>query len=168
MFYHHQNLGRESVCLMKKNHEIVLAKQGSLLLCCGSDGDAVREALPSMNVATTLGIKLQARALISFAISLTKFSCLSIYYPGIKVSCSGPHGAFPNRKWVHVGSSNGHWSRDSEVMKQPKPQATRQNFTLNPFPFYALPLVAGCLSIGYGYCCCLPPPTNQTGFSFLR
>jgi hypothetical protein len=30
--------------------------------CCavGGDGDAVREALPSMNVATTLRIKLQA------------------------------------------------------------------------------------------------------------
>jgi hypothetical protein len=45
---------------LKKNHEIVVDKKGSLLLCCGGDGDAVREALASMNVATTLGIKLQA------------------------------------------------------------------------------------------------------------
>jgi hypothetical protein len=45
---------------LKESHEIGVDKQGSLLLCCGGDGDAVREALPSMNVATTLGIKLQA------------------------------------------------------------------------------------------------------------
>jgi hypothetical protein len=66
-----------------------------------------------------------------------------------------------------VGSTNGHWSGDAEVMKQPKPQANKQNFTLNPFPFYAPPLVAGCLSIGYTAAVCLPPQTKPA-FLFLR
>jgi hypothetical protein len=63
LFYHHQPRERKCLSIERKSWNCGGQTGENLLLCCGGDGDAVREALPSMNVATTLGIKLQAWAL---------------------------------------------------------------------------------------------------------